>query len=180
MLKHTLERYLSNRKVNSNGAIAFNGKESERFGEKKYAKWLSIKLLNQNDNVADIFRMGEKMKISLDLEVFKPSDDFEIGIGIGTLQEVYIHYLVSSWEGFSSIKKAGNFTIEVEIPKLFLFPGNYLIAIWICLKGAYYDDAVHDAIQFRVEEGSVNQYNTYFERFSKNTQVYTPSTWTIR
>ena len=51
--------------------------------------------------------------------------------------------------------------------------------IWIALKGAYYDDAIHNAINFRVEEGKVNDHDTYFERFSKNTQVYTPSTWNI-
>lgn len=179
-VEETLIQYLANRIVNSNGVINFNGNEPERFGEQKYAKWLAIKLLNQNNDVTDILRMGEKMKISLELEIFRPSDDFEIGIGIGNLQEVYTHYLVSTWEGFSSIKKTGKTIIEVEIPKLFLFPGNYLIIIWICIKGAYYDDAIHNSIQFRVEEGKVNQHDTYFERFSKNTQVYTPSYWNIK
>ena len=123
-VEETLIQYLANRIVNSNGVINFNGNEPERFGEQKYAKWLAIKLLNQNNDVTDILRMGEKMKISLELEIFRPSDDFEIGIGIGNLQEVYTHYLVSTWEGFSSIKKTGKTIIEVEIPKLFLFPGN--------------------------------------------------------
>ena len=179
-VEETLMQYLASRIIDSNGIMNFNGNEPERFGEKKYAKWLSIKLLNQNNNETDILRMGGKMKISLEVEIFKPSDDFEIGIGIGNLQEVYSHYLVSTWEGFSSIKKTGNSIIEVEIPQLVLFPGNYLISIWICIKGAYYDDAIHNAIQFRVEEGKVNQHDTYFERFSKNTQVYTPSSWNIK
>jgi len=179
-VEDALNKYLATRKIESEGVIKFSGNESERFGEKKYAKWLSIKLLNQNNNVTDIFRMGEKMKISLELEVFKPSDDFEIGIAIGNLQDVYPHYLVSPWEGFSALKKTGKTIIEVEIPQLFIFPGGYLITIWICIKGAYYDDAIHNAIQFKVEEGKVNQHDTYFERFSRNTQVYTPTFWSIK
>jgi lipopolysaccharide transport system ATP-binding protein len=178
-VEETLNKYLANRIIDSTGSINFNGDEPERFGEKKYARWLSIKLHNKNNKISDVFRMGEKMKISLELEINRPSDDFEIGIGIGNLQEVYSHYLVSTWEGFSSIKKTGITMIEVEIPQLFLFPGNYLIILWICIRGAYYDDAIHNAIQFRVEEGKVNQHDTYFERFSKNTQVYTSSNWKI-
>jgi ABC-type polysaccharide/polyol phosphate transport system ATPase subunit len=176
----TLKKYIFSRKIDSNGQIFFNEQEKERFGEKRYAHWRSITLSNQSGVVTDVFTMGEKMKISLELDVVTPSDDFEIGIGIGNMQEVFTHYLVSTWEGFSSIPKTGNTTLEVEVPQLYLFPGNYLVNIWICIKGAYYDDAIHNAINFKVVEGKVNAHDTYFERFSKNTQVYTPSLWKIK
>ena len=175
-----LKEYVFSRRVDSAGQIFFDGKEQERFGEKKYATWKSLTLTNQSDIVNDTFLMGDKMKISMEADIHIPSDDFEIGIGIGNLQDVYLHYLISGWEGVSAIKKTGSTVIEVELPQINLFPGNYLINIWICVKGAYYDDAIHNAINFRVEEGKVNGYDTYFERFSKNTQVYTQSAWTIK
>ncbi|HEY4155674.1 MAG TPA: ABC transporter ATP-binding protein [Puia sp.] len=174
-----LREYIFSNKLEAHGQVIFNGAERERFGEKRYATWKTIQLLNQDGLVSDTFLMGEKMKLSLELEVHKPSEDFEIGIGIGNLQEVFTHYLVSTWEGVSAIRNTGKTTVEVEIPRIFLFPGDYLINIWICLKGAYYDDAIHNAINFRVEEGKLNEHDTYFERFSKNTQVYTPSYWKI-
>ncbi len=179
-VEDALKKYVSSRRVERNGQVFFDGTEKERFGEKQYATWKSLTLSNQDGEVTDIFAMGDKMKISLEVDIKTPSDDFEIGIGIGNLQEVYSHYLLGNWEGLSSISKKGLNTIEVEIPQVNLFPGNYLFNIWICVKGAFYDDGIHNALHFRVEEGKVNKHDTYFERFSKNTQVYTPSNWTIK
>ena len=175
-----LKKYVFARQTDSNGQIFFKGNETERFGDKKYATWKTITLSNQDGIVTDTFVMGDKMKISLEADIHIPLDDFEIGVGIGNLQDIFLHYLVSTWEGFSSIPNTGLNTIEIELPQVNLFPGNYLINIWICLKGAFYDDAIHNAINFRVEEGRINEHDTYFERFSKNTQVYTPSTWKIK
>lgn len=179
-VEETLTHYLSTQKNNYNGFVNFDGSESERFGEKQWAKWKSLKLMNKNNEVSDVFRMGETMRIELDLDVFKTSDDFEIGIGFGNLQEIFSQYFLGNWEGVSAIKREGPTKISIEIPQVLMFPGNYLINIWICVKGAYYDDAVHNAINFRVEEGKVNQFDTYFERFSKGTQVYTKSNWEIK
>lgn len=175
-----LKKYLESRKMEDGGMVVFTGDEPERFGIKEYALWKSIKLMNQAGEVTDSFVMGDKLKIQLELDIRKPSDDFEIGVGIGNFQEVYSHYLVSPWEGFTSISKKGTNILEVELPQIRLFPGNYIITIWICIRGAYYDDAIHGAINFRVDEGKLNEHHTYFERFSKNTQVYTPSIWTLK
>lgn len=178
-INNVITNYLSHAKIESDGFIRFDGTEKERFGEKQYAKWNSVELLDEKGNTTDLFAMGEKMFIKLEADIFKTSDDFEIGIGIGNLHEVFVHYLLSTWEGVSSINQKGKTEIKVEIPKVLLFPGHYLINIWICIKGAYYDDAIHNAINFKVEEGKLNEHDTYFERFSKNTQVYTHSKWTI-
>jgi len=179
-VEDVIKKYLSSKKVDTGGMKIFDGTEPERFGERRCAIWESIVLTNQDGLVTDNFLMGEKLKIELNLEVFKPSDDFEIGVAIGNLQEVYTHYLVSPWEGFTSLSHKGKTAVEVELPVVNLFPGSYLINIWICVQGAYYDDAIHNAINFKVVEGKVNQHDTYFERFSKNTQVFTPSHWKIK
>ncbi|MET0393395.1 MAG: ABC transporter ATP-binding protein [Chitinophagaceae bacterium] len=178
-INNVISTYLTHAKVESDGFVRFDGTEKERFGEKQYARFSSIELQDVEGNTTDLFSMGEKMVIRLEADVSRTSDDFEIGIGIGNLHEVFLHYLVSTWEGVSSINKKGRTEIRVEIPRLLLFPGHYLMNIWICIKGAYYDDAIHNAINFKVEEGKLNGHDTYFERFSKNTQVYTPSQWTI-
>lgn len=162
------------------GSVLFTGSEPERFGEKVYNKLQSLELMNADGEVTDTFMMGEKMVIAIVTDVLKPSDDFEIGIGIGNYHGVYPHYFVSSWEGFSSISKSGLARIEIEVPKVVLFPGQYTINVWICVRGAYYDDAVHNALSFSVLEGKVNEQNTYFERFSKNTQVYVKTNWTLK
>jgi lipopolysaccharide transport system ATP-binding protein len=177
---NVLKRYLQQKKLDANGRVVFNGNEPERFGEKQFARWISLQLVNSDGNITEQFVMGEKMLIQLELDVLKPSDEFEIGIGIGNLHEVYSHYFVSPWEGFTSLPKKGKTTLEVEVPRIQLFPGDYIITIWICVRGAYYDDAIHSAANFKVEEGKINEHDTYFERFSKSTQVYVPTHWSIK
>jgi lipopolysaccharide transport system ATP-binding protein len=177
-VEQAISLYLNSKKNNFSGYVAFTGEEKERFGQKNYVRLVSLSLKNK-EVVTDLFRMGDTMKIHLELNVIKPNDDFEIGIGIGNLYDNISHLIVSSWEGFSSIKSKGETTIEIEIPKIYLFPGTYSMFVWVALRGAYYDDAVHNAISFNVEEGKVNEHDTYFERFSKNTQVYTQSKWKL-
>ncbi len=179
-VKDVLNEYLKTNSINSNGSIIFNGNEPERFGEKNYGLWKGIQLLNQENKITNIFKMGEKMKILLEIEVFKISDHFEIGIGIINPHGIATQYFVSCWEGVSSIKKKGKRMIEVEIPQINTFPGKYMLNIWIALRGALYDDAIHNAISFQIKEGKVNEYDTYFERFSQNTQVYSKSLWEIK
>lgn len=162
------------------GSVLFTGDEPERFGEKVYNRLQSLELTNADGEVTDTFMMGQKMVISILTDILKPSDDFEIGIGIGNYHGVFPHYFVSSWEGFSSIPRTGLSRIEVEVPKVVLFPGEYTMNVWISVRGAYYDDAVHNALSFTVLEGKVNDANTYFERFSKNTQVYVKTNWSLK
>jgi lipopolysaccharide transport system ATP-binding protein len=178
-VEKVLPGYIRMRKVESNGHVNFNGLGLERYGEKKYGEWKSIALLNEDGMITNTFVMGEKMTISLTIDILKTSDDFEIGVGIRNLQEVYLHYLVSGWEGVNSISNKGLNEIKIELPYIYLFPGDYQIINWIAIRGANYDDAIHGSIDFRVEEGKLNEHNTYFKRFSKNTQVYIPSKWSI-
>jgi len=169
--------YTSSNLIKKDGKVEFTGLQVERFGAKEWCELQFIELVNASGLTVNSFLMGEKMLIRFAAKFFKTSDDFEIGIAIGNFQGVYSHYFVSGWEGFSSIKSTGPATIEIEVPQVVLFPGEYNINIWICIKGAYYDDAVHNAISFTVIEGKVNSENTYFERFSKNTQVYIKTNW---
>jgi lipopolysaccharide transport system ATP-binding protein len=173
-----IRRYIETREISHSGKVIFDGTESERFGEKRYARWNYVELADGQGQPTGHFVMGEPLTIYLALDVMRPSDDFEIGIAIGNFQGVFLHYLLSTWEGFSSLA-AGETLLKINVPQINLFPGSYSINIWIAVKGAYYDDAVHGAISFTVEEGKVNEHDTYFQRFSKNTQVYTPSHWSV-
>jgi len=159
--------------------VDFSMRTVERYGAKKFATWNSIILKNSQGKPTSNLCMGESASFLLDLDIREPSDDFEIGVAINNLQDVSLHYLVSGWEGFSSIPSRGSHQIEVGLPYVYLFPGDYQVNIWIALRGEFYDDAIHEALRFSVEEGRVNDHNTYFSRFSKNTQVYIPATWKL-
>jgi lipopolysaccharide transport system ATP-binding protein len=151
---------------------------AERSGPQQYASWRSLELRNGAGNATTTLQMGDQAVFRLGLEVRKPSNDFEIGIVIETLHGVMVHILCSCWEGLKSIPERGVHEVAVEMP-VHLFPGEYQVRLWICLQGQSYDDAVHEALRFTVEEGRVNEHPTYFARWARNTQVYIPTKWTV-
>jgi lipopolysaccharide transport system ATP-binding protein len=151
----------------------------ERYGARQYACLRTLELRNADNVPSTTLQMGEKAVFRMVVDILKPNDEFEIGISIANLHGVGIHMFVSNWEGLHSIPNTGLHLLEVEWPRVYLFPGEYQVYVWITIRGQYYDDAVHEALRFSVEEGRVNSHPTHFERFSKNTQVYTPSLWKI-
>jgi lipopolysaccharide transport system ATP-binding protein len=151
---------------------------AERYGPRQFASWQSLELLNADGLPTTTLQMGEKAVFRLGLDIHKPREDFEIGIAIANLQGIMLHILCSCWEGLESIPESGPHQVEVELTAVHLFPGEYQVqAAWIAIRGQYYDDAVHEALRFHVEEGRVNDHRTYFGRWSKSTQVYVPSIW---
>jgi hypothetical protein len=100
-----------------------------------------------------------------------------IGVAIANTHGIELHYFVSTWEGFHQVDSRGLKTVEVEVPALYLFPGTYFLSVWVKKQGGAYDDAVHKALGFDVEEASITPYTTYFTRYSCNSQVYAPSRW---
>jgi lipopolysaccharide transport system ATP-binding protein len=150
----------------------------ERYGPRKFARWRSLELRNGAGQPSVTLQMGERALFRLGIDILKPSNEFEVGIAISNLHGVMLHILCSCWEGLDAIPEAGPHSIEVELPAVHLFPGEYQVqAVWIAIRGQYYDDAVHEALRFSVAEGRVNPHRTYFARWSKSTQVYVPSRW---
>src|ERR1700726_4042794 len=110
----------------------------ERYGERRYACLQTLELLNSDGMPSTTLQMGEKAVFRLVIDVLRPSDNFEIGIVIGNFQGVAVHYLVSAWEGLHSIPEKGLHSVEVELPSINVFPGDYQVHVWIAINGQYY------------------------------------------
>jgi lipopolysaccharide transport system ATP-binding protein len=174
-----IRHYMQQLELPSAAVVDFTDRVKERHGPQRYAKWRSVEIRNAQGRPTTTFQMGERMIFRLKLDVHQPSDDFEIGLGICNLLDVILHMFVAGWEGFRSISRPGQYTLEVALPRVLLFPGDYKIYIWIKLRGGTYDDGVESAAQFHIEEGRVNGHPTYFAHYSTNTQVHTPAEWTL-
>jgi lipopolysaccharide transport system ATP-binding protein len=174
-----IRRYTLESQAAPNAQVDLAARMVERYGAREYACLQSLELRNADATPSTTLQMGEKAHFRLLVDILKPSDDFEIGIVIGNAYGIALHHLVSGWEGLRSIPDTGLHLVEVELPNVYLFPGEYQVHVWITISGQYYDDAVHEAMRFSVEEGRVNSHATHFGRFSKNTQVYTPSHWKV-
>jgi lipopolysaccharide transport system ATP-binding protein len=161
----------------ASGSVAFEDGSGRRHGPRDHASLIRLSLLDKNHQLTDVLEMGQPAYFQITADFMHPGDNFEIGIGISNLYDVSLQYFVSPWEGFQSVPTAGIHTVEVEIPSVHLFPGEYHVVAWIKIQGGHFDDGVHEALRFSVMEGSVTAHYSYFGRYSHNTEVYSPSVW---
>lgn len=176
-VQEALSKYASQNSGSTTGFVNFSGGTFQRRGAQIYASLKSLSLLDDEGNAAEILRMGQAACFRLEIEFKRTSLDLEICIGISNLYGVYIHFFVSNWEGLQVISETGVKTIEVKIPEIHLFPGEYQVFVWVKRQGEKADDAVHEALRFTVEEAKITPAHAYFKEYSHNTQVYAPSFW---
>ena len=177
--KEAITRYATQNSASSSGFVDLTERKVERYGPKNYAYLKTISLLNSDGNPVDTLRMGESALLLLEIDFKSAGEGFEIGIAICNVYGVRLHYLISNWEESLVIPSQGIHKIEVKVPSIQLFPGEYLVNTWVKKQGSAYDDAVHEALKFKVEEAQIANHYAYFQRYSLNTQVYTPSFWRL-
>ncbi len=177
--KEAITRYSTHNSSSSSGFVDLTGRKIERYGPKNYACLKSLSLLNSDGNPVETLRMGEPALLRLEIDFKSAGEGFEIGIAICNVYGVSLHYLISNWEESLVIPSQGIHKIEVKVPSIQLFPGEYLVNTWVKQQGGAYDDAVHEALGFKVEEAQIANHYAYFQRYSHNTQVYTPSFWRL-
>ncbi len=176
--RESVEHYLAETSKSLQGGFAdLDQLTVQHKGPRTYARLRKISLHNRAGNQTDVVRMGERASFRMTLDFKSTGDEFEFGVAITNLHDVALHYLISNWEGFQSVTSKGEHVIEVSLPAVHLFPGQYKVNAWVKRQRERYDDAVHGALGFKVLEGAITPNFAYFEGYSKNTQVYTPSDW---
>lgn len=177
--REAISQYVFESNLAAAGHIDLFARQQERYGPRQYAVLHSLSLLDSEDNFVTTIQMGQPLKFRVEIDFKIPSDSYEIGIAICNLHGVWLHYLISNWETTLDFTRSGLHTIEAVVPSVHLFPGEYLISVWVKKQGEAYDDAVHDATSFSVQESQITDQYAYFQRYSSNSQVYTPSQWRI-
>jgi homopolymeric O-antigen transport system ATP-binding protein len=172
-----IRRYMGLSNASHSASVEFGAQTGERFGPRELAVLQSLRMSDRDGNPVRVMRMGEPLLVQLEIDFKEAGAGFEIGVAIANTHGIYLHYLVSNWEGFHEVDSRGLKTVEVEVPALYLFPGTYSLSVWVKRQGGAYDDAVEEALEFDVEEASLTPYTTYFARYSRNSQVYAPSRW---
>lgn len=172
-----IAKYVSETNLVASGYVDLSTRAKERYGPRQYATLQSLSLLDGDGNCVTTLQMGQPVNFRVEIDFKVPSDSYEIGIAICNLHGVRLHYLVSNWENDLNVTTSGRYTIEAFVPAIHLFPGEYFINVWVKKQGESYDDAVHEATGFAVQESQITNRYAYFERYSTNTQVYTPSRW---
>lgn len=177
--RDAISKYTSQTSTLSAGFVDLSERTTERYGPQEHAYIKSLSLLDVDGNLVETLRMGRSAYFHLEIDFKHPGENFEIGLSISNFYNVHLHYFISNWEDNLVIPDKGLKKIEVRVPSIQIFPGEYLVNVWVKRQGGSYDDAVHEALQFRVEEAQITPHYAYFQRYSHNTQVYAPSFWSL-
>ncbi|QPK65701.1 ABC transporter ATP-binding protein [Methylomonas sp. LL1] len=150
------------------------------YGHQSYARLQRLRLFDDKGNPASTFMMNTPFVAHIEVECISPRPNVEIGLKISSRYGAAIHYLTSTWEGLFVDLEPGKYIFEVKIPHLLLYPGNYLIGLWILSEPDWSDDHVQEVAQFTVIKNNVTGYRTRFDQYVvSGCEVYTQSSWKL-
>lgn len=161
------------------GTADLTGQPRDPRFQRRHAHLKALALLDSAGKPAEALLMGQPCSFVLDVEFLQAGAGYELGLAIFSFHGVAVHYLISNWEGFDTIARTGLQRVACRLPALHLFPGNYQVSAWVKRQGSIHDDAVDEALRFRVEEAPFTAGPAYFTRYSSNTQMYVPTTWDL-
>jgi lipopolysaccharide transport system ATP-binding protein len=138
------------------------------------AQWQSIELL-KGSNRRSAFAFGDSLTIRTGVEVRSHIWNAQLAVIISTDDGVPVHGLESINEGMSWSAEAGDYLFEITIPKLQLFPGGYVIDLWIGNGVSDRVDYLKGAISFQVVQSQDSGLAGPLQRC--NGLVFTPSQW---
>ena len=153
--------------------------QSEKFNSRNqpriFSKLLSIETLNESEERKSSFKMGDRLKIRVKIEILEDKKDFEAGIYIRDKMDSLLGIVLSAAEGFKDFKK-GVHLFQIEVPQINLMPGDYKIAVWF-LHQREVDDWC-DALSINIVSNSFNGNYVDYDRFKHYSSII-QSNWKI-
>ena len=123
--------------------------------------------------------MNESFVARLKLECKEFMANAEIGVKISSQFGQAIHCLTSTWEGLFVDLNPGIHVFEVTLPHLLVYPGTYVVGVWVAKDGQPADAHLQDVTSFTVIKGNINGRQTNVDKYAySGCEVYTRCTWT--
>lgn len=138
------------------------------------AQFESIELLNHSGR-SSTFAFGSQMSIRTSIGVRKPLGDGHIAIAILSSDGIPVHTLENQNEGIVWQADAGKYLFQVTLEKVHLFPGSYVIDLWMGDFQRSRVDYIKSGIAFQVVQTSESGVAVTLHR--RDGLVFTPSTW---
>jgi lipopolysaccharide transport system ATP-binding protein len=149
-------------------------------GPQEFVRITKLSLMDNNGNLTTSFQMNDPFVAKIELTCFRRMLNTEVGLKISSYHGAAIHYLTSTWEGLYVDIEPGSHTFVVKVPHLCLYPGTYVIGLWVLSEPAWSDDSVQEITQINVLKGDVTGYRTRFDQYVvSGCEVYTPSEWVV-
>jgi lipopolysaccharide transport system ATP-binding protein len=150
-------------------------------GPHEFSRLHRLQLFDGQGRPNTTFQMGGAMRARILLEITCPTKQVEVGLKVSTRLGSAIHYFTSSWEGVSPNLQPGFYWFEVTVPDLKLYPGTYVLGVWV-LKGRNWSDSdVQEVGVISVLAGNVTPApNRIAEYAYSGGEVHASSDWSVR
>ena len=120
-------------------------------------RWVAIK--NSQGAVTGHLQMGDKVTIEFAIQSKEPLHRLALSVSLKTSTGIPVLHLVDRDFGFTIDELYGTERIRVTIPQLALYPGSYLVSVWIGDSMGNDYDYVVDCLSIEVTEGTLIRRN---------------------
>jgi lipopolysaccharide transport system ATP-binding protein len=117
-----------------------------------FAKFLSIKLFNEDMKLHSDFYVDAEMIVRLEFEIFYSVRNIEIGVFIQNSFNQIVTSSTSNWENISFNFEKGVNIVSCTFHELSILPGRYSMGCYIKYIGFGSDDDIEFATNFQVLE----------------------------
>lgn len=184
-MRDIINLYMSENIKNSENFIDFSN--YPHGGPHDFSLLKKLSIFNEAMVPSTVFEMGKTMILHLEIDILNDKDNVEIGLKISNLMDMAIHYYVSSWEGMKLNLIKGNYTFEIMVPNIHLFPGKYLLGAWVLKDGYWSDDNVSGITTIEIISSDITGNfqkldikNNFDKYVHSGCEVYAPSSWSRR
>jgi lipopolysaccharide transport system ATP-binding protein len=155
----------------ANEGVADLSERGDRSGSGR-AQFRSIKLLQEFQS-ADKLAFGAPLAINLTVEVREFIGPASVAVVITTGEGAPVHDLWN--EGHTWSGEVGLHNFVITVPKLRLYPGDYVVSLWMGDSGSERIDYIQNAIKFEVIQTSESGVSRPLRQ--TNGVVYQESRW---
>jgi len=138
------------------------------------AQFLSVELMRGSVRES-AFAFGSSMTVRTTIKVLKPLGNAHIAVAILSSDGIPVHSLENSNEGMIWSAEVGEYAFEIVLSKVQLFPGEYIIDLWLGDAQRARVDYVRAALAFHVLQTSESGLSLSLHR--RDGLVFAPSQW---
>jgi lipopolysaccharide transport system ATP-binding protein len=143
------EAYLQSSVLHSTSGVADLTKMPRHHGDQK-VRFTQVELRNSENQIASVFRIGEPIHISIELESDITHELGEVGFSVSTFNEVVLFTSSTSDQSLWLNIDKGRLSLAVSISPNFLRPGNYFIQLGSTC--GVLQDLIPKAIRFTIDD----------------------------
>jgi lipopolysaccharide transport system ATP-binding protein len=133
-------------------------------------------IYNEGGRPCSVFNNGDNIHFEVVVEAARPSPEMIFSLGIGTILGVPVLNLLSkddpTWVPVRILRRAKLHCVLKACP---LYPGVYVVRLWMSPNHYERTDSVRDVLQFRVEQGPLLARG--FEMTWQHGLVHVSSSW---